>query len=212
MTPGQVVRKLAGPRLFKPLGRAYRSIFVDLERVVDSVPPLSPGSHILDVGGGDGQVINRLLLRNREVRATMIDIGTQLGGALDPEVQERVEVLPGTSLRDYAARGQSKPDLVMVCDVVHHVPTTMRRGFFEDLALVVGPETRLLIKDINPGTPRALLSYLADRYVSGDKSVQLVSDREIEALVRDSLPQLRAHPTELLRWDAPNYAIVFAAG
>jgi hypothetical protein len=52
MGPGQLVRAILGPRLFKPVGELYRSMFVDLERVVESFPPLPRDAWLLDIGGG----------------------------------------------------------------------------------------------------------------------------------------------------------------
>lgn len=154
-------------------------------------------------------MLNALLERYPGVRATMIDISPQLGGALAAKFRDRVEVLPQTSIRDYAALGRPVPDLVAICDVVHHVPPAMRRGFFEDLRMVLGPNTKLVIKDIRPGTARAYLSYLADRYVSGDHGVSLIGEEELERLVRESIPGLRSQRTALIQHDAPNYAVMF---
>jgi Methyltransferase domain len=210
VTPGQLVRRVLGPRLFKPLGRLYRSVFVDLEAVAASFPALPAKARVLEVGGGDGQMLNALLARFPDARATMIDLSTQLGDALEPTLRERVEVLPGTSVRQYAALGRPAPDLISVCDVVHHVPPALREVFFTDLATLMDRHTTLVIKDIRPGSPRALLSYLADRYVSGDAGVSLIGEDLLEAQVARALPDLRPERTNLFAHDAPNYAISWA--
>jgi 2-polyprenyl-3-methyl-5-hydroxy-6-metoxy-1,4-benzoquinol methylase len=208
-SPGQFARRLLGPQLFKPLGDAYRAFFVDLNAVAASFPQLSRRASILEVGGGDGQLMNALLARFQEAHATMIDISPRLGDALDKALLARVQLLPNTSIKQYIERGHPPPDLISVCDVVHHVPLDQRVRFFADLRPLIGPDTLLVVKDIRPGTPRAYLSYLADRYVSGDRTVSLLDEAELEALVKSAIPGVQAERTSLYDHDAPNYAIVF---
>jgi cyclopropane fatty-acyl-phospholipid synthase-like methyltransferase len=212
MTPGQLVRSLLGPKLFKPIGRVYRRVFVDLERVAASFPALPHGGHILEVGGGDGQMMNVVLARYPDAHATMIDISGQLGDDLDPALRSRVEVLPRTSIRDYLALGRPAPDMVTVCDVVHHVPPAARAQFFEDLGALLKPTSVLVVKDIRPGSLRAWGALVTDQYISGDRGVSQLSEEQLEALVQRTLPSLRAQRTNLVSWDAPNYSIVFSQG
>jgi trans-aconitate methyltransferase len=200
---------LLGPDLFKPVGRAYRAFFVDLAQVAASFPPLPRYARVLEVGGGDGQLLNALLARFPDAHATMIDIAPELGGALAPALLARVDLLPNTSVREYAARGRPQPDVITVCDVVHHIPPEHRVRFFADLRELIGPTTMLVVKDIRPGTPRAYLSYLADRYISGDRNTSLLDEAALEALVKSAIPGLAAERTPLYDRDAPNYAIVF---
>ncbi len=209
MSPGQLARQLLGPRLFKPLGDAYRAFFVDLDVVAASFPPLPRRASILEVGGGDGQLLNALLARFDDAHATMIDISPQLGSALDATLLARVQLLPNTSVRKYIDRGHRPPDLISVCDVVHHIPPEQRVRFFSDLRPLIGPDTLLVVKDIRPGTPRAYLSYLADRYVSGDRTVSLLDETAMEALVKSAIPGVTAQRTPLYDLDAPNYAVTF---
>jgi hypothetical protein len=209
MSPGQLARRLLGPELFKPLGDAYRAFFVDLAAVAASFPELPRRASILEVGGGDGQLLNALLARYPSAHATMIDISPQLGGALDRALLARVRLLPNTSIRKYVERGYPPPDLISVCDVVHHVPPAQRVRFFADLRPLIGPGTTLVVKDIRPGSARAYLSYLADRYVSGDRGVRLLDEDALEALVKSAIPGVQAERTALYEQDAPNYALVF---
>ena len=61
MTIGKLARKLLGNKIFSIIARYYRAIFVDLEKVCRSFPEIEDNAHILDVGGGDGELINILL-------------------------------------------------------------------------------------------------------------------------------------------------------
>lgn len=209
MSPGQIARRLLGPQLFKPIGDAYRSFFVDLVAVAASFPPVPRRASILEVGGGDGQLLNALLARFPEARATMIDISPRVGDALDTSLLARVQLHPNTSIKQYIDRGHTPPDVISVCDVVHHVPPDQRVRFFADLRPLIGPDTLLVVKDIRPGTPRAYLSYWADRYISGDRQVDLLDESELETLVKSAIPGVHATRTPLYEQDAPNYAITF---
>jgi 2-polyprenyl-3-methyl-5-hydroxy-6-metoxy-1,4-benzoquinol methylase len=208
---GHLVRKLLGPRYFKPLGRAWRSLFVSLAEVVESVPALSPHARVLEVGGGDGQLMNALCARFPQLKATIIDIQAEVGTALDPSVRQRVEVLGGTSVRAYAALERPAPDLVLLCDVLHHVPPAQRAAFLEDLALVVRADTLLFVKDVRPGSPRAYLGYLSDYYITGDRAVSPLAEADVEAMIASQFPWLEPRRTGLHVRDAPNYSIVFSA-
>jgi cyclopropane fatty-acyl-phospholipid synthase-like methyltransferase len=206
-----MARVLFGDRWFPLLGRWYRAMFVDLEKVVQSLPPFPPGARVLDIGGGDGDMINILLRRNPDLDVTMIDLSPRLGAFLEPELRRRVRLLPSTSLKDYAATDYQAPDFVLVSDVIHHVPLADRLAFFGDLRLVLaGRRTTLVIKDIEPGHFRARLSEWADRYVSGDHKVSLVSRADVVALVNEVFPRAEAKATGLYEIDAPNYSIVFS--
>lgn len=209
MSPGQLLRRLLGPKLFEPLGRASSAAFVDLEQVAESFPPLPRYARVLHLGGGDGQLLNALLARFADARATMIDVAPQLGGALSSSLLARVDLLPNTSVRDYAARGRPPPDLIVICDLVHHVPPQERVRFFSELRALFGPNTALLVKDVRPGKARAYLSYWVDRYLLGDPWVSLIGEDALEALVQQALPGLVAERTPLFERHPPHYAIVF---
>lgn len=209
MSAGQLARRLLGPQLFKPLGDAYRAFFVDLDAVAASFPQLPRQASILEVGGGDGQLLNALLARFGDAHATMIDISPRIGTGLHKALLARVRLSPNTSIRQYVERGHPPPDLISVCDVVHHIPAEHRVRFFADLRPLIGPDTLLVVKDIRPGTPRAYLSYLADRYISGDLTVSLLDEAALEALVKSAIPGLVAERTPLYQRDAPNYALAF---
>jgi len=211
MSLGSTARSLLGKRWFPVVGGWYRSVFVDLERVVECLPEVGPEARVLDIGGGDGQMINILLERRPGLRITMLDMSSSVGSFLKPELRERVQLLPSTSLRDYAAVVHDVPDLVIVGDVIHHVPAERRPEFFADLRTVLrGQPTTLFIKDLEPGHFRSLLSLWADWYVSGDRAVTLASRETVTALVREAFPGARVRSTRLFELDAPNYALVFS--
>lgn len=208
MSVGSIVRAVLGDQAFRPLGRAYRRVFVDLHSVVDAIGALPRNAYVLDIGGGDGDVINLLLAKHPDCRVTMIDIADTVGGWIEPRFQDRVERRPRTDIRQFAA-GNVVPDVVLVSDVVHHVPVAAREGFVDDLAAVVGPKTLLVVKDINPGKARSVLSVLADRYITGDRHVELVRSDVLGEMIARRLRDHRMEASRLEERDAPNYLLKF---
>jgi hypothetical protein len=214
MSPGQLARRLLGPRLFAPVGRAYRALFVDLEQVVDSFPPLPPEGHVLEVGGGDGELLNVLLARHPRLQATLLDPRPDAGGGLLPGLRGRVRVLAATSLAGYLTL-PDRPrnvDLVVLADVVHHVPAAERPDFLAQLGSLLHqqPAPPLVIKDVRRGGWRGRLSELSDRFVSGDRQARFLLEEEMEALVTANIPGVSGRRTALHARNPPNYCLVFS--
>jgi 2-polyprenyl-3-methyl-5-hydroxy-6-metoxy-1,4-benzoquinol methylase len=210
MTVGQTARRLLGPRGFSCASRIYRRVFVDLSKVAAAIGPLESGARVLDIGGGDGHLVNRLLELNPGVRVSMIDIASSVGNQVSDTYRDRVAVFPGVSVAEYARQRPIPPDVILVSDVLHHIPSAERRSFFEDIRdLMAGQTCRLILKDMEPGHLRTYLSGLADRYVSGDKRVQFPSRRAVTDLVQAVFPGARCSETDLFCRDRPNYCLIF---
>lgn len=211
MSIGSVTRRILGRRLFKVVGAVYRRVFVDLVEVVRTFPALPPASDVLDIGGGDGQVVNLLLARFPSIRVTMIDLATNIGTAVEARYQDRVRVLPGTSLRAFGQTSAVKPEVFILSDVLHHIPRAQRPAFFEELAEVVGQRSAtLIVKEVLPGGARSRLALLADHYISGDRNVTFLARDEVVDLVRARFPRSPVQETGLFEADAPNYSLVFS--
>lgn len=211
MTPGKLARLMLGPSLFSTAGSLYRSIFVDLRKMVGSVVSVFPeGAHVLDIGGGDGEVLNHLLRLRPDVTVTMIDPAGSIGAAILPSFRPRVAILPLTDMKKYILTDHPPIDGVMINDVVHHIPVETRAEFFRELKSVLTQcrSVPIVIKDVAPGGFRSWLSVMADRHITGDKSVSLISCAELKALICVSFPGAVITDTELLNIDGPNYSIV----
>lgn len=210
MSLGSIARAILGERFFPVVGRYYRALFVDLNKVIDSFPAPAPAARVLDIGGGDGEVMKLYFERHPQARVTMCDLRKEIGQSLTADQRRQVELLPGTSIRDLAARGGHAPDIVILSDVVHHVPPAARDQFFSDLcALLAGRAAVLVIKDLEPGPLRATFAYLTDRFISGDPHVQQLGQAEMIRLVERAFPGCTCRRTELFERDPPNYSLVF---
>jgi hypothetical protein len=211
MTVGTWARRVLGDRAFVRAADVYRRIFVDLDAVVDCLPAPPPGAEILDVGGGDGALLDRLLARHPDARATLVDLAPQVGVAIAPERRARVRLLPATRLADARAAGVPRPDWIVLSDVLHHVPRCEREGFLREAQSAAdGGAVTLVVKEVAPGGLRSALSVWADRWVSGDRGVELLAPADARALVAAVFPELVAREVPLYERDRPNYCFVFA--
>ena len=212
MSVGAVVRKVLGKRVFAFVGSYYRSVFVNLSEVANAVVEVIPkNAFVLDIGGGDGEPLNYLLQQRSDITVTMVDLSSSLGGAIHAKYLPRVKRMPKTSIRDYLVSGLPMPSIVMINDVVHHVPVDQRQSFFADLNDLCrkSGNCKIIIKDIEPGQFRSALSYWADKYISGDRNVSLVSRLELKRMMQNAFGPLSSQDTPLFVKDSPNYSIVF---
>ncbi|MGZ2411718.1 2-polyprenyl-3-methyl-5-hydroxy-6-metoxy-1,4-benzoquinol methylase [Sphingomonas sp. F9_3S_D5_B_2] len=199
-TPGQIARRLLGP-YFRPVGDAYRRVFVDLAKIAEALNAAIPqGARILDIGGGDGALIDRVLDRRPDLTVTMCDVAPIIGSFLSDANRSRVTLFPATDFTEI----DGDFDFVMITDVMHHVAVEHREPFFAALAQSCqrwGCRT-LFFKDVEPGSFRATLSLLADLYITGDKHVVLFSRAEFYSMSERYFPiaeRVSAMP------DSPNY-------
>jgi hypothetical protein len=212
MSPGAAVRRLLGPRLARLAGGWYRAIFVDLTKVAAAIAGVIPRSaHLLDIGGGDGQPLNHLLALRPDLRVTTLDPGPLVGQWIEARFDAQVTRLPGTGIAEYLAAGRADPDAILIADVLHHIPETSRASFLASIGVLLKrvPQLRIIIKDVEPGSWRALLGFWADRYVTGDRNVSLISRDRLVRLFDEALGPLRREDTDLFETDRPNYAIAF---
>ena len=95
--------------------------------------------------------------------------------------------------------------------MLHHIPENSRAGFLGSVKVLLErvPQLRIIVKDVEPGSWRALLGYWSDRYVTGDRHVSPISRERVAHLFEEALGPLRRQDTDLFEKDRPNYAIAF---
>ena len=213
MSPGRILRTVLGDRHARVAGRLYRAIFVDMAKANAAIAAELPSNaRVLDVGGGDGEPLNGLLELRADVLVTTIDVAPGVGRWIQARHLDRVTRLESTTLQSYLASGRPLPDVVLISDVMHHVPVEERSAFLSAVAEVLrrAPAARIIVKDVEPGHWRATLGQWSDRYVTGDRGVQLISRSElIDAMDRASAG-IRHRETGLFAIDPPNYALIFS--
>jgi 2-polyprenyl-6-hydroxyphenyl methylase/3-demethylubiquinone-9 3-methyltransferase len=158
---------MLGP-LERPISELYRSIFVDLTAFVNQLKHWTPASKILEVGCGEGAVTERLVETYQEAEITGIDITPKVGRMFQGD-DSRVTFKQQT-IEDFVAENDSDFDLLILSDVMHHVPTDIHKDLLSDAKKALKPGGRLVLKDWErTKTPIHWLCYFLDRYITGDR-------------------------------------------
>lgn len=208
MALGPRVRRLLPARLEKVAADAYRGFFVDLDKVAACLAKHVPqDALLLDIGGGDGDLLNRLLAMRTDLSVDMVDIAGRVGTLLDARYESRVRRFPSTTLAQHASTHPGLYQAALISDVMHHIPPEQRTEFLRAAARSLKPAGIAFIKDVEPGHPLATLGWLCDRYLSGDKGVSLVSIDSLRGLVDMSLKTEGFEELGLIQIDRPNYII-----
>lgn len=179
MPIGPWVRSRLGP--FERLASsAYRAVFINLDDLATRLAGYAP-DRILEVGCGQGNVARHLLRHLPECEYVGIDVSPDPGsGYAGP--RQRVQFRQ-IRLADFAAQSPGRFDLVLFVDVIHHVPVAERIPLLREAAALVTPGGLLAIKDWERSAGLIhRLSYVADRYLSGDSGVSFPEP--------DGVPQL----------------------
>jgi len=209
MQVGPTVRKFMPIAVERYTSRLYRSIFVDLEKVALVLCGVLPvNARVLDIGGGDGDLLNHLLERRQDLSVSMVDISPSVGKFVEPRHDHRVSLHPSTRIEQHASVTANSYDAALISDVMHHIPPAARQQFLADIHLTLRPGGCIFIKDVEPGHFISWLGFNCDRYLSGDKNVELISAAQAQVLARDSMPRHEAREIGLLSVNHPNYLVM----
>jgi 2-polyprenyl-3-methyl-5-hydroxy-6-metoxy-1,4-benzoquinol methylase len=207
---GPAVRKMldSSPALVCWLTDTYRGFFVDLGAVVETIPVDSSVHSFLNIGTGDGELVNVLVARHPHLRVTTTDISDQQGWLLKPEVRQVVSVETRTP-EDIAVEGFGGTfDIVFMSDVMHHVPVEDRETVMQAAWQAVGPGGKLVIKDIEDRGVKAVLSLWSDKYLTGDRHTVLINEATLTNLIHNVRPSASVETTDLIHRNFPNYLVV----
>ena len=208
MKLGSAVRKLMPSGLERKAAAAYRRVFVDLRKVAISIAPFLPrNARLLDIGGGDGELLNHLLEARPDVTVAMVDVAPSVGKFVNRDNLGRVRLFPGTSIEAHIEGLHSPYDAALVSDVMHHLPPDYRGRFLQSVHTALVPSGVIFVKDIEPGYFLAWLSLMCDMYVSGDRGVVLVSQGQLRELASTELCSHKADEIGLFERNPPNYVL-----
>lgn len=214
MKIGSIVRKTLGPKVFNYISPLYRGFFCDLSKVASAMAPHIPkNAHVLDIGAGDGDLINFLSALRPDLRFTLLDIKEDIGGALKERYRSSVTLVSG-HLHSFIQRNTEAFQAVLIVDVMHHVLPEEIPSFFNvlDELMRKNPDLKILVKEAEPEGIRTKISVLADRYITGDPHVRLISKEELTRVFNHYLSQpIQTRPTDLYETDGPNYAVCFSS-
>jgi 2-polyprenyl-6-hydroxyphenyl methylase/3-demethylubiquinone-9 3-methyltransferase len=165
---GPIVRGMLG-RYERPVSDAYRAAFFDIDAAVARMRAWQPSAHrILEVGCGEGVITERLRSAYAEAEITAIDITPRVG---------RMYAGPPNGLRflqcdvrSIAAREPGRYDLVVLCDVLHHVPINLRHAVLAAIRVAMAPGGSFVLKEWESRrTVMNAICWATDRWITGDR-------------------------------------------
>jgi len=162
----------------------YRAIYIDIDAFVDLIVRWRPNpERILEVGCGEGAVTQRLNAAFPDAQITAIDI-THRVGRLYHGPLARVRFVKRTA-QEIAAAEPAQYDLVVLSDVLHHVPEELRQGLIDAIRTALAPNGTLVFKDWQRSrTPIHWLCHASDRWLTGDRISYMSREEMRERLAR----------------------------
>jgi 2-polyprenyl-3-methyl-5-hydroxy-6-metoxy-1,4-benzoquinol methylase len=181
MPIGPAVRQLLGP-LEKPVAKFYRSMFIDLDHLTHQIKQWCPASNILEFGCGEGVVVEKLLLEYPKATVTGIDITPKIGRMFNGD--EKRVTFKQQPIKEFAAEHIECFDLLVINDVMHHIPWELHQEILEDARKTLKPDGYLVLKEWDRNyTPIYFICYFFDRYISGDAQVGYKTTNELRELI-----------------------------
>jgi 2-polyprenyl-3-methyl-5-hydroxy-6-metoxy-1,4-benzoquinol methylase len=175
MKVGPLIRRMFGP-YERQISEAYRSIFIDLDGLVEQMRQWQPNAiRILEVGCGEGAVTQRLIKAYPGAKITAIDITPHVGRMYEGPREDVQFIRCG--VEELNAHEPKKFDLAILCDVLHHVPLELRQRLLDAIRTALAPRGTLIFKDWQRN--HALihwLCYASDRWLTGDHVSYMTRD------------------------------------
>lgn len=181
---GRTIRRALGP-YERQASELYRRMFIDLEDMSALVRTWSKPTRIIEIGCGEGALAERLVRDFPTASYTGIDIIPHLGRMYSGPA-DRVtfrQITAEAMAQDHAAAF----DLVVINDVLHHVPADLRPGILHASRCLLAPGGSLILKDwVRRLTPIHAAVYIADVVIGGDRGVLYMTADEQRRLIADS--------------------------
>lgn len=183
---GAAVRRRLG-RFETPAANLFRAAFLDLPELAQLVRRLGDPERILEIGCGDGALSEQLARVFPFAELLGIDIAAEPGRLFRGDRgRVRFRSIPAARLLDEDP--DRRFDLVIICDVLHHVPRDRRDQFLLDARRLTSSGGLLVVKEWERRCNLAhALAYLSDRYLTGDR-VAYSTAAELTAKLRLLLP------------------------
>jgi 2-polyprenyl-6-hydroxyphenyl methylase/3-demethylubiquinone-9 3-methyltransferase len=165
------------------LGEIYRSLYIDIDAFVALMRRWNPkATRILEVGCGEGAVTERLNAAYPDAKITAIDVTPRVGRLYNRSL-ENVSFVQCT-VQEVAATETGQYDLVVLSDVLHHVPIGLRQGLIDAIRAALAPRGTFVFKDWERSNSLIhWLSYASDRWLTGDRISYMTRDEMRERLV-----------------------------
>jgi 2-polyprenyl-3-methyl-5-hydroxy-6-metoxy-1,4-benzoquinol methylase len=182
MPIGPFIRRMFGP-FEKQLSELYRRAFVDLSSFINQIQQWAPASNILELGCGEGAVVERLVTSFPQAYITGIDITPQVGRLFRGD-SSRVTFRRET-IQNFALENKASFDLLIIADIMHHIPWSEHKGILMSARQTLKPGGHIIIKDWERRNNLIhLLCYVSDRFITGDP-VRYKSAAELRDLIEE---------------------------
>ena len=187
---GARVRQMCGP--LEPLVTdLYRAAFISLPAFARKLQQLCLPKRVLEVGCGEGALVTQMARLWPSAQFDAIDLTPRLGRLYQGE-RSRVRFRQ-ISVQEFATAEPKSMDLVVFCDVLHHIPYEQRGEVLRAAARSLRPEGLLVIKEwVRNGNPVYWLGYFADRYITGERIRYGTRDEWLRAF-EEALAPLSLH-------------------
>ncbi|HEY4023509.1 MAG TPA: class I SAM-dependent methyltransferase [Pseudonocardiaceae bacterium] len=142
---------------------------------------------ILEIGCGDGAMVAALRRMLPKAEVVGIDPAAPSPGRMFDGDRTGVEFRP-ISTTELLAEKPELFDLIMICDVIHHVAEGERLQVLKDAAELTAPGGTVALKEWErrPGLANSA-AFLADRWVSGDPTVRFMARPELDQLIGQAM-------------------------
>lgn len=204
MAVGAFVRKCFGP--FEPqVADAYRSLFIDLDDWTTQVKTVCPAPRrILEVGCGEGAMTERLAIAFPKAHIDAIDITPRLGRLYSGD-SSRV-TFREEFVEDRLAASPEPYDLILLVDVMHHVPQQAQESLLSSIRELLGPGGVFAMKDVERSfAPIYWIAYFSDRFITGDE-VRFKTPSETGAQLSEIFGEKHVHRGAHVRPWRSNYS------
>lgn len=180
MSLGRAIRTRLG-RFEVPVSTFHRGRFIDLNACAGLLAGAVDAESILEIGCGDGQLAGPLLAAFPRARYVGIDVAQEVGRLFrgDPERA----TFASTDSRTFRSETSAPFDLVVVVDVLHHVPVGERGALLDDVRELTAAGGHYALKDwLVSRSPWHYLAWASDRVLTGDR-VRYFEREELRGLV-----------------------------
>jgi 2-polyprenyl-6-hydroxyphenyl methylase/3-demethylubiquinone-9 3-methyltransferase len=183
MSLGPRIRGLFGQHE-RAIADVYRSIFIDLDHLIDQLKAGPAPSSILELGCGEGAVTSRLSRAFPDAAILGVDVTPRVGRLFDGRGDKvSFEQKP---VQQVALERPGSFDLLIAVDVIHHIPPAERLSVLQAARKTLASGGVFAIKDwIRGVTPIHGLCWLSDRFLTGD-DVRYCSLDELRALLHNA--------------------------
>ncbi len=151
----------------------WRGMFLSLDDWTKTIVEWAPeAQRILELGCGEGSSTMKLASAFPNARIDAVDIASNIG-RLYTGVHANVRFQIAYA-EDLAEREHGSYDLIILSDVLHHVPAAMRESLMTAVRTLLAPAGVLAFKDWHRNiAPIYFFAYASDRWLTGDRIAYL---------------------------------------